>query len=286
MPKGHYAFELKLQRSKILLYMSETLYAKKHEWNTERHSNANYELHIILQGKSNVEVETKHCTVQRKQAILIAPGQYHRPKTTPGDFEMFSLSFSLSEGSLLTALQTIAPSSIVFSITEDIEALCHSIFYEIAAGNSFRREMIQAQLMQLLLLNFRLLRLSEEVKVSAQPMDRVTRTELIDSFFQNHFADNAAEVLLAKELHLSPRQLSRVIQKYYNMSFREKLMNARLDHAAWLLRTTDKWVCEIANSVGYSSEAGFYQVFRRHFNMTPQEYRLKFKASQENTPAK
>ena len=280
MSVGYHAYALVLRGSKLLMYMSESLYAGKNEWNSNRHNNANYELHIILRGECTVDVEEDHYTLCRQQAILIAPGQYHRPQSTPGDFEHFSLSFSLMEGALLTDLQNMVPSGKVFSITEKTAELCRSIFYESAAGNPFRHEMLQALLTQLILTTFRQLRMTEKSKTGTQPMDGIVRTERIDEFFQNHFSVKAAEEILAKELHLSRRQLSRVIQECYGMSFREKLISTRMDHAAWLLRTTDKTANEIASLVGYSSEAGFYQVFRRRFGQTPHQYRIQAKNQQ------
>lgn len=90
--------------------MSEELYLQKHVWDSNRHSNADYELHIVLCGACTVDVEDRRYTLRGRQAILIAPGHYHRPKSLPGDFEHLALSFSISEGSLLTALQALVPS--------------------------------------------------------------------------------------------------------------------------------------------------------------------------------
>ena len=95
----------------------------------------------------------------------------------------------------------------------------------------------------------------------------------IDDFFENNFAEPAGEELLAKELNLSRRQLDRVLRKYYGMGYRQKLIRARMDHAAWLLRTTDWHISRIAAFVGYTSDSAFFQVFRSHFGITPSRYR-------------
>ena len=285
MSVGYHAHVLALRGTKLLMYMPEKLYSMKSEWNAKRHSNANYELHIILQGECTVDVEADHHTLRRQQAILIAPGQYHQPKSTPGDFEHFSLSFTLSNGALLTALQNIVPTSKVFSITESTAQLCKNIFYESASSNSFRHEILQAQLTLLILTVFRQLHVTEASKINIQPKDEIVRIEQMDDFFQKHFSSHATEEMLANHLHLSRRQLSRVVQKRYGTTFREKLTRTRMDHAAWLLRATEKRANEIASLVGYSSEAGFYQMFRRYFGVTPQQYRNQIKKQQKDTDA-
>lgn len=78
---------------------------------------------------------------------------------------------------------------------------------------------------------------------------------------------------LAAQLHLSRSQVGRVLKKLYGMTFREKLIRARMDQAAWLLRHTDRTVGEIAGEVGDLSESRFYQMFRSRFGMTPESYR-------------
>lgn len=83
---------------------------------------------------------------------------------------------------------------------------------------------------------------------------------------------------LAEELHLSRSQLNRFLKEQYGMTFREKLLRTRLDRASWLLRHTEKPVEDIVGAVGYSSESAFFQVFRKHFGMTPEKYRKQYGA--------
>ena len=61
------------------------------------------------------------------------------------------------------------------------------------------------------------------------------------------------------------------------MTFREKSMRARMDYAAWLLRTTDKCAGEIARLVNYSSEPSFFSAFKRYFGVTPLRYRQVYR---------
>ena len=102
----------------------------------------------------------------------------------------------------------------------------------------------------------------------------------MDTYFEQHFADSAGEQVLAELLHVSRRQLVRILQEHYGMSFRQKLLCTRMDYAAWLLRTTDSPVSNICDRVGYSSEAAFFKTFRQHFGSTPNRYRKLRKSAQ------
>ena len=270
-------FEIDLGMDTMLLHMNEQQYRVRHVWDSPRHNNADYELHVILRGSCDLDVEDQSYPMREGSAAMIAPGQYHRPSQHPGDFERFSISFSLSEGLLLKTLRAAVPICQIFSLTAKNVALCRDIFYETAAGNPYRHEMMQAQLTQLLLASFRAMDLSAETPFSKTAANNTERIRVIDIFFEDHLADKAGEEALAAQLHLSRRQLSRVLKDCYGMGYREKLIRSRMDSAAWMLRCTDKRISQISSEVGYASEAAFYQVFRARYEMTPTEYRSRHK---------
>lgn len=269
-------FEIALGPDTVLLHMNENQYRTKRVWESPRHNNADYELHVLLRGSCSLDVGDQTYVLKENHGVVIAPGQYHSP-LQKSELEWFTASFSVTEGSLLSALKAAVPVCRIFPVAPDVQSLCRGIFYESAAGNAFRREMIQAQLTQLLLMSFRMLGMSVGGQSKTASVSSVERKRLIDLFFENHLADRAGEELLAAELHLSRRQLSRVLIDCYGMGYREKLISDRMDSAAWMLRCTDKRISEIASEVGYTSEAAFYQVFRARFEMTPTEYRSRHK---------
>jgi len=276
MKKTHSAFELKLGPNKLLLRQSETMHLNRHCWRNNRHNNAYYELHIILKGCCLVDVEDHQYSLHENQAILIAPGQYHRPQTLPGEFDFYSVSFSLSAGPLYEALQRHIPSCKIFPVTSEISSACRNIYHEMSSGSPFRQELLQALQTQLLLYAIRQLELASKPAAAPHTATEKERTDMIDDFFEHHMADRAGAETLANRMHLSRRQLARVLKEYYGMGFQQKLIQTRMDQAAWLLRSSKKLVSEIAGTVGYTSEAAFYQVFRNHFQMTPQQYRAHF----------
>ena len=101
----------------------------------------------------------------------------------------------------------------------------------------------------------------------------------IENFFASKMASYGAMQQLADQLHLSKRQLGRLIQELYGMTFREKLLAARMDCAAWLLRTTQNSTGEIARQVGYGSEPTFYTKFKHHHGISPGQYRREHQAT-------
>lgn len=248
------------------------LHTMQHVWNEKRHSNAQWELHFLLQGSCRVELEEGSRQMRSGQAILIAPGQYHSAGDNAGSFERFTLIFSPAEGTLLRQLTEKCPGSILLEPSGYMLQLAGRILREQTTRRDFRKTAMEAMLSCFLVELFRLLELSEtEQTESGSESSRVTG--VIDTYFEQHFADPAGEGALAEQLHISRRQLVRLLQSHYGMNFREKLIRTRMDHAAWLLRSTQLPVSRICSRVGYGAESAFFKAFRQQFGMTPNRYR-------------
>lgn len=270
-------FWIHLGGDTLRLWMNENIDQFRYNWDCRRHSNADYELHIILNGSCDIEVEDKKYALKKGQAILIAPGQYHCPNPNPGAFERFSMSFSLVEGQLETQLQGKDGSSVCYVVSEKTVAICRDIFGECAERSAFSQERLQLLLTDLMIQQFRYLKMQSAPRKKQEIADHNAYFARIDDFFEVNMAENVGAEKLAEELHLSRRQLARILQQTYGMGFREKLIRTRMDHASWLLRNTRMPVSRIVMEVGYASEAAFFQAFRSRFETTPQQYRARYK---------
>ena len=267
-------FILHLGAERLRFVGLDRLHLMRDRWEEKRHSNAEWELHLILQGTCRVDLEDRSCTLSSGQALLIAPGQYHRPWAQAGSFERFSLVF-VPEGELGRQLLDCCPGSMLLTPELSMQNLAREILREQMSQYSFRQVCVEAMVTQFAVGLFRMLPLSDSTAMGNERAD-IGLTGIVDAFFEAHFAESAGEQALADRLHISRRQLVRVLQKHYGMSFRQKLIHTRMDYAAWLLRTTEQSVGQIGAAVGYASEAAFFKTFRQHFSQTPSQYRKQF----------
>lgn len=67
-----------------------------------------------------------------------------------------------------------------------------------------------------------------------------------------------------------------LFQKYLSMSPISYVNNYRLEKGRRFLRTTSMSVTEIAYACGFSSTSYFCELFHRHYNVTPKDYRKIF----------
>lgn len=274
MKQLQYKHTLHLHNNLVQVRISKNFEHQRYHWDVSRHCNAEYELHILLKGKVRMEVENTHLLLEARQGVLILPGQYHVPLEICEDPERFVLSFTLSDGDLAESLQKEVSGFRVFSLSTDMLQECLSIYQEYSVLSAYRNEKIHALLTSFMVSMLRRLN-SGPAAVSALSSSEIERTDIIDNFFDEQLKDCLGAEYLAKQLYLSERQLNRVILRLYGMTFQEKMIKAKMDRAAWLLRTTDKKIDEIAEDVGYASEAAFYVAFRKYFQITPQKYRVR-----------
>ncbi len=88
---------------------------------------------------------------------------------------------------------------------------------------------------------------------------------LIEEFFSNRYSEDVCLSDLAKELSVSPRQTERLVQKYTGNSFKNEIINTRMNMADMLIASTDMSLAEIAAYVGYKSYAGFWKARKKKY---------------------
>lgn len=73
----------------------------------------------------------------------------------------------------------------------------------------------------------------------------------------------------------TPEHLSRTFKKYYNESPTQYITNLRLNYAANLLSNSDEEITTIAMDCGFENLSHFYHLFKKKFDISPKEFRLK-----------
>lgn len=254
------------------LRMGPEVFHWPNTWQTGRHCNADYEVHILLSGSCVLEVADREIPFSASNAVLIAPGVYHCLHRLSEDFEWFCFSFTSSQKEFSQRLLDQLPSATPFTVPPNALMLCRMIRAELSSPESFQEESIRSLLTQLLVITFR--RTQLEFSNQTAPVNTTTwRTPIIDDFFSPRNCASGTEDELAAMLCLSRRQLNRVLLQNYGIGYRQKMLQTRMEYAGNLLRTTQLKAGTISTRVGYAAESSFYKAFQKYYSMTPQQYR-------------
>jgi transcriptional regulator GlxA family with amidase domain len=86
---------------------------------------------------------------------------------------------------------------------------------------------------------------------------------------------------IARHLDMSPRNLTRIFKKECGMSPMSYVNDARIDVARRYLESTDLSYKEVAQRCGLESVEALRRIFVRRLNITPPEYRERFRSSDQ-----
>ena len=89
----------------------------------------------------------------------------------------------------------------------------------------------------------------------------------------NPLITNEQIKMAQEEMPYSYPQLTRIFKKYMHCTITQYVNRTKLQHAKELLANTDMSLTEITNELNFESTSHFHSLFKKHFNMTPAEYR-------------
>lgn len=258
------------------------------KFNVGLHNHSTYEIYLVLEGSHEVFIHDHFFTIHGGDICFLSPGIYHYNKKAPenpGQILTFKLMIPSEKTEknrkavdfpeteeVLSALTSRKYA--VFKDASSIMGLIPEILRDLSEKPMGFYTNLQGLFMRILI------HLARQVSQSPQ-MDhpdntRITeeiRNEMIDGFFIHNFHQNISANNLADFICVSRRQLHRILKELYCLSFKEKLLETRIEKAKDFLRNSGMPVEMIAEKVGYMNPKNFYSVFKDKTGMTPGFYR-------------
>lgn len=81
--------------------------------------------------------------------------------------------------------------------------------------------------------------------------------------------------LLAERVHLSVSRFQHLYRSFFGTTLTQDLIQSRIDHAQYLLRSGSESVAQIAAACGYNSTEHFLRQFKKLVGTTPGRYRAQ-----------
>lgn len=102
-------------------------------------------------------------------------------------------------------------------------------------------------------------------------------SERVESYLRSNLAHSLSIDDLATHCRMSPRTLLRHFQQVYHRTPQAYLQELRIGRAKVLLETTALNLPEVVEQCGYSDVASFRKLFKRLTDLTPTDYRERFR---------
>jgi len=106
-----------------------------------------------------------------------------------------------------------------------------------------------------------------------ESIDIPARMALIRQYIHEHYAEPLSLVKVARRFSLSPEYLCRLFKKEHGVGFNAYLNYYRVEKGRELLQSTQLYVANIVDMVGFGSVVQFNRVFRRLIGASPAQWR-------------
>lgn len=116
-----------------------------------------------------------------------------------------------------------------------------------------------------------------------QPAGGLSVAEAMQRYIEEHYAEELSLTMLADRFQMNVTYLSELFKKYSGHTFSDYLLHIRLTHAVRLLADPDFRLADIAELTGFASASYFSSVFKKHFGISPNDYRA---AGNENVASR
>ncbi|WP_158630062.1 AraC family transcriptional regulator [Cohnella sp. AR92] len=94
-----------------------------------------------------------------------------------------------------------------------------------------------------------------------------------ESIARNYSNPNLSLHWIAEELDMSPSYIGRIYKQITFKAIVDVINTVRMEQSLVLLQQTHYSVAEIAERAGFTNPSYFYRMFKRHFGLTPTDYR-------------
>lgn len=99
------------------------------------------------------------------------------------------------------------------------------------------------------------------------------RLQLVLSYVEANYVEKISLATVARLCGLSPFQFSRAFKKIRGITFRDFVLEFRIERAARGLRSPDASVTDVAFGAGFNDLSYFARMFRRRFGVSPSHFR-------------
>ena len=163
--------------------------------------------------------------------------------------------------------QNSGPGYLLFQVSDNIpiQNLVENLIFSLLYDTPNRRKVSQ---MTMTLLFLQLLGHTDKLAWDSQE-EILQVLRYVDEHYVDGSLHEAAELL-----HSDVSSLSREIRRKSGKTYTELVQEKRLNQAAFLLRTTDRKVEDIALAVGYENNSYFHRIFRKEYGVSPRQFRI------------
>lgn len=158
--------------------------------------------------------------------------------------------------------------------TEEIATILKNIDRENQQEDLGFQLMIKADVLRILTILIRHYERKKDARgLLSKKKIEMKRLEEVFTYIKGHYTDKMTLEEIAQVACMSPNYFSFYFKKVTGRTFKEHVVELRLQRAEELLKTTEMSVLEIATACGFSNMSNFYRLYKKHRSLSPGDER-------------
>ena len=251
------------------------------------HSHEYYQIYYVKSGKLIHLLENNSAELKARDVFIIPPNMPHCIKTEAKDLCFYSISFMpsyISEiiksnkliADFMHCITTLSNGRVEPSLTllsEDIsitDALVLKIMQEFSS-NTIGKDVLIKSSLSLILSIFARAYLGEKVENVRFASEMEAILHCI-GYIKNHLSERMILQEMAKRTAMSKSSFCKKFREVTGESFNNYINRERVEKAAALIKS-GQLVFVAAMELGYNDLSTFYRNFKKHFGISPSEYK-------------
>ena len=227
------------------------------------------ELTYVDQGALHSVADGQDLLLKQGDLVIYGPGQWHMQYADIGVAPRFvTLSFDLSGVELAPLLNR------KFTAPQSVVSVLQNMLREQERMDAYSNDIILSQLNLLLLLLLREAAAPKGAKLQTSNAIH-SENEIIrqaQQFISSHIREKLSVPLVARQVDVSPRNLTALFHKNLQISPGEYIRRIKLQESKQMIRENNLNFTEIAAELQYSTVHHFSRQFKEKFGITPTEY--------------
>lgn len=257
---------------------------KSGDWTITKHKHHSFEFHFCASGSSKVQFEDREVLVKEGMFYLTSPGVIHAQRPGEDDhYKEYALNCNIT-------LLDESPNEgmAIFSVLENAQCELHpcvdilpifeETFHEVSQKEiGYYNKIVSLITLVLIESTRRLYDATTDYEVPKKIKNYDSRYHMIYGYIQKHLYTKILISDIASFMHLSEKQLNRIVHANAKMSVKQLINEMKMTAAKEYLNQTDYQINEISEKIGFSSVYYFNQFFKKYEGVSPGMFRTMSK---------
>lgn len=253
------------------------------------------ELILVLSGQFNLKINTNSYVCSKGDIVLINSGALHYFSTYNNEFANWNsivfnldqLNSNILDNCSVNFITPIIKNEFELPIILSKECPCNNdlknIILNIIDSHTSKYYGFELEIKSLIFKYFSILFKNNLVTKKATRTNlnenKIEKIKSIIKYIEKNYNENLEVNVLAQMCHYNQYHFMRFFKKYSGKTCIQFIKNYRLEKAANLIINTDLSITSISLEVGFTNISYFIRSFKEKYNVTPKEFRVKFKVS-------